>query len=127
MNDSSFQPEKFIKFSEDLISNTDLEEEPLFRTVVNRCYLAAYVCTKHFLSSKDYRYSSNYEDYKQVEHDLRDAFGRKKGRMLQEKLSLLRDSRRAVDYEYPFRHHLDRWFVDHKISLAKNILSELQD
>ena len=120
----SFHPSGFIEFGESLMQLSGLEREPLLRTVVNRCYLAAYMCAKMALEARNHVYDNTSEDYKKVEQDLRNEFGHD-GRFMQEQLSLLREKRRKVDYEYPCTDPLDPLFVNHKISVAKHLVAKL--
>lgn len=125
MDEASFQAKDFLDFCNALLNlMPSSEEEPTYRTVVNRCYVAAYVTAKLILMGRGCRYLNDYTDYHNVESDLRREYNGD-GKFLQDSLSALRDARGEVDYDYPFHGFLDKRFVDHKIHLAKKIISKL--
>ena len=125
MDETGFQAKDFLEFCNSLLNLIQsIDEEPTYRTIVNRCYLAAYVTAKTILVSRGCHYTNDYTDYHNVERDLRIEY-ENDGRFLQDSLSTLREARGEADYDYPFHGFLDRRFVDHKIHLAKRIISKL--
>ncbi len=125
MSNLEFLPEAFLDFCQRLLENKDtFENEPLFRTIINRCYVAVYVTLKTELLKRGYQYSDNYKDYKKVERDVRREFKRN-GKCIQDQLSTLREARKKVDYDYPFPDHLDRIYVDYCLSISQKILAKI--
>lgn len=126
-----FRPSDFLDFCGKLLEDSNaLNEEALFRTVVNRCYIAAFMTAKRFLERNGMsEFKNNHEDYKLVEKYL-STFFPKKGHRLKHQMSGLRTARWKVDYNYPFANKpndfLDRLYVDRNISLARHIISELE-